>query len=139
MKPLLKASQEEVIHFYEVDPMNVMWHGHYFRLFEGARCKLMDLIQYNYGEMKDSGFIWPFVDFRIKYMQPLVLHQKVRVEAQLEEYENRLKISYEIYCCQTEKILTKAASTQVAVQAGSETLEFESPPVLLEKVKAAIS
>jgi acyl-CoA thioester hydrolase len=139
MTPLLSASQELTIQFYDVDPMNVAWHGNYFRFFEAARCKLMDLIQYNYKEMEESGYLWPFVDFKIKYIHPLTLQQKVRIQADLEEYENRLKISYRIYCSSTDQLLTKATSIQVAVQAGSQELQFESPPILLNKVREALS
>ena len=30
--------------FHDVDTMNVVWHGHYLKYFEIARCKLLDQI-----------------------------------------------------------------------------------------------
>ena len=34
--------------FHDVDTMNVVWHGHYLKYFEIARCKLLDQFHYNY-------------------------------------------------------------------------------------------
>lgn len=135
MKPLLTVRCPITIYFYDVDPMNVVWHGNYFRFFEKARSELLDLLDYNYPQMKSSGYVWPIVDFRIKYVRPLILQQRAIVEAELVEYENRLKIDYRIYDEDNREILTKATSIQVAVKDGSQELEFESPAVLIERVK----
>jgi acyl-CoA thioester hydrolase len=115
--------------------MNVVWHGNYFRFFEQARSALLDLLDYNYPQMKDSGYVWPIIDFRIKYIRPLFLLQNVIVEAELVEYENRLKIEYRIFDEASSDLLTKATSIQVAVRDGCQELEFESPVALLERVK----
>ncbi|HUX78829.1 MAG TPA: acyl-CoA thioesterase [Alphaproteobacteria bacterium] len=135
MKPILIARCPVTIYFYDVDPMNVVWHGNYFRFFEKVRSDLLDLLDYNYPQMKASGFVWPIVDFRIKYIRPLHLQQKIIVEAELVEYENRLKIEYRIYDEDNGEVLTKATSVQVAVKDGSHELEFESPAVLINRVK----
>jgi acyl-CoA thioester hydrolase len=135
MKALLTARCPVKIYFYDVDPMNVVWHGNYLRFFEKARSALFDLLDYNYAQMKDSGYLWPIVDFRIKFVRPLLLQQRVIVEAGLIEYENRLKIDYHICDEDSGDILTKASSIQVAVKEGSQVLEFESPSVLIERVK----
>ena len=80
--------------FHDVDVMGVAWHGHYVKYFEIARCALLDSIDYNYPQMRDSGYAWPVIDLRIRYPRPLRFQQKVRVIARLEEWENRLKVSY---------------------------------------------
>ena len=59
--------------FYDLDPMGVVWHGHYARFMEQARCELLDKIGYNYEEMRDSGYLWPIVDMHIKYVRPIEL------------------------------------------------------------------
>ena len=48
--------------FHDVDTMNVVWHGHYLKYFEIARCKLLDQFHYNYNQMRDSGFAWPVIE-----------------------------------------------------------------------------
>ena len=48
--------------FYDLDPMNIVWHGNYVRYLEQARSALLSEIGYGYAEMQASGFAWPIVD-----------------------------------------------------------------------------
>ena len=121
--------------FYDLDPMSVVWHGHYARFFEQARCRLLDKIGYSYLEMKASVFVWPVVEMQIKYVGSLGFPQSFVVTASLMEYENRIKIGYVIRN-QKGAVLTKAATTQVAVEIATGELQLESPAILIEKVKA---
>ena len=124
--------------FYDLDPMGVVWHGNYARFFEQARCQLLDKIGYNYVEMQTSGYIWPIVDMRIKYVRPITFHQAVKVTATISEYTNRLKIDYQITDSASGEVITKAHTIQVAVDAKTNELCLESPPALTDKVKGFI-
>jgi acyl-CoA thioester hydrolase len=135
----LVAEVEIEIPFQDGDPMGVTWHGNYFRYFEAARCALLDKISYGYVEMVNSGYSWPIVDTRVKFVRPTVFQQRVLVVATLEEYENRLKISYVITDMDTGERVTKGYTTQVAVENESTELCFVSPPILIEKIHAASS
>ena len=61
--------------FYDLDPMAVVWHGHYVKFFELARTALMQHFNYDYEQMRESGYLWPVVDMRLKYVRPATLHQ----------------------------------------------------------------
>ena len=132
---MISASVSAKAQFYDLDPMQVVWHGNYVRFLEQARCALLDKIGFNYAEMSQSGYIWPIVDMRIKYVRPIRFAQEVEIEATLVEYENRLKIAYRICDRASGDILTKAHTIQVAVDPGTNELLFESPPVLRAKVE----
>ena len=80
---MISHSIEVEIPFHDVDMMAVAWHGHYVRYIELARCALLETIDYNYPQMEASGYHWPIIDLRLKYMAPLRFGQKVRVEARL--------------------------------------------------------
>ncbi|MGB0683243.1 MAG: acyl-CoA thioesterase [Magnetovibrionaceae bacterium] len=134
---MISASVTLQAQFYDLDPMKVVWHGNYVRFFEQARCALLDMINFNYPEMKESGHMWPVVDMRVKYVRPVTFGQKIDVEARLEEYENRLKISYLVQDNRTRETLTKGFTIQVAVDARTQEMLYESPSVLIEKVRAA--
>jgi acyl-CoA thioester hydrolase len=121
--------------FYDLDPMQVVWHGNYVRFLEQARCALLDKIAFNYQEMSQTGYIWPVVDMRIKYVRPLRFGQEVKVIATMLEYENRLKIGYRLIDLASGETLTKAHTIQVAVEIATNELCFESPAVLREKVQ----
>jgi len=122
------------IPFHDVDMMEVVWHGHYAKYFEIARCALLEKIDYNYPQMRDSGYIWPIIDLSIRYAQPAVFGQTITVQAQIVEWENRLKINYLITDKDTGSRLTKGHSVQVAVDLANKEMCFVSPAVLLEKL-----
>ncbi len=124
--------------FYDLDPLQVVWHGNYVRFLEQARCTLLDRIGFNYPEMARSGHVWPVVDLRIKYVRPIRFGQEVVVRATLAEYENRLKIDYRIADRETDEVLTKAHTIQVAVDAGTGELCFESPASLTDRVRGCL-
>ena len=123
--------------FHDLDPMAVVWHGHYLKYFELARCALLQKIDYDYPQMRDSGFAWPVVDFRTKYVAPLRYEQKVKVTAKITEWENRLKIEYLLTDIESGKVLTRAYSIQVAVNMKTQEMNFASPKILLQKLGLA--
>ncbi len=132
---MVKAEVVVKAQFYDLDPTGVVWHGHYVRFMEQARCELLDTIGYNYEEMRDSGYLWPIVDMHIKYVRPIEFSQEIRIVATLTEYKNRLRIAYEIFDRDGGAPFTKAETIQLAVQQGTRELCFESPPDLIEKVQ----
>lgn len=135
---MIKHSIDIQIPFHDVDMMEVVWHGHYVKYFEIARCALLDKISYNYEQMRDSGYAWPVIDLRIRYAKPAVFGQTITVHAEIVEWENRLKINYQITDKLTGTRLTKGHSIQVAIDSQTKAMCFESPRVLLEKLGVLI-
>jgi len=135
---MITAECEIVAQFYDIDPMQVVWHGNYVRYFEQVRGLLLDKIDYNYPQMAQSGYLWPIVDMRVKYVRPVRYQQKITLRASLVEYQNRLKIDYRCLDALSGEVLTKAHTIQVAVNAETQELSLESPVVLLEKVRRVL-
>lgn len=133
-KTIHQASIDIQIPFHDVDMMEVVWHGHYAKYFEIARCALLDKIDYNYPQMRDSGYAWPVIDLRVRYAQPAVFGQVITVKAEIVEWENRLKIHYLITDKSSGLRLTKGYSVQVAVNMATREMCFVSPDVLFEKL-----
>lgn len=139
VKGFLTVAHEIDIQFYDVDAMRIVWHGNYVKYMEDARCHLLRAFDYDYNDMEESGYLWPVVDMRLKYVKSAKFSDKIRVEATLVEYETRLKISYRIFNAQTNEILTKAYTIQVAVDIKSNEMQFESPEILLKKLAPFIA
>lgn len=131
----LNAEAEIEIPFHDCDPMQVVWHGNYARYFEVARGKLLDLIEFNYDAMEQSGFAWPIVDMRTKYVRPLLFRQTIIVKAELIEYESRIKIRYVIIDKQSGEKLTSGYTTQVAVCIETREMQYVSPDVFVNKIR----
>ena len=114
--------------------MGVTWHGNYFRYLELARSALLNKINYNYFRMTESGYTWPVIDTRLKFIKPAKFGDRISVKASLVEYENRIKIDYVITNCVTGERLTRGYTTQVAVRLDDGEMCFVSPDELIEKV-----
>ena len=134
MDKLPEAQVAIKVPFFDVDLMRIVWHGHYVKYFELARCELLGQIGYGYREMEQSGFGWPVIDLHVRYLKSAMLGQELLCTAKIVEYENRLKIDYEIRCAKSGDRLTKGHSVQVAVSLGENEMQLVSPPIMLEKL-----
>jgi acyl-CoA thioester hydrolase len=86
--------------------------------------------------MRASGYAWPVIESHVRYAHGILFEQKIRVRAILKEWENRLKIEYQIFDAQSGKRLTKGYTTQVAVEIESREMCFQSPQILLQRLHA---
>ena len=93
-KGVLHHDTEILVPFFDVDSMHVVWHGHYVKYLEIARCALLDSLGHNYKAMQESGYAWPVIDLQLRYVRGAVFGQRLNVRASLVEWENRLKINY---------------------------------------------
>ncbi len=132
---MISANVVIKVQFYDLDPMGVVWHGNYARFLEQARFALFEKLSFGYREMSESGFAWPIVDMRIKYVRPIDFSRTITVTATLVEYENRLKVNYIITDADGGAILTRAHTIQVTVDRASNELCFETPAALVKKVR----
>lgn len=130
----MSAEVELQVQFYDLDPLQVVWHGHYAKFLEQARCALLDAIGYNYAQMRESGYSWPVIDLHLRYAQPATFGQRITIRAEIVEWENRLKIEYVIADARTGARLTRGSTTQVAVDIATQQMRFVSPPILFEKL-----
>ena len=120
--------------FHQIDLMEVVWHGHYADFLERARGALLSRLNFGYREMRASGYAFPVIELHIRYAQPLVLGQRVRIHTRVVEWENRLKIRYEIRDAVTGRRLTKAHTVHVAVEIATGKLCYVCPAVLWERL-----
>ena len=136
---VLQAEIELVVPFFDVDMMEVVWHGHYVKYFEEARCALLDKLGHNYRQMRDAGYAWPVIDLQVRYIRGAQFGQRIRVRADLVEWENRLKINYLITDVATGERMTRGSSVQVAVEIASREMLLASPRVFVEAVERVLA
>lgn len=134
MTPDLSHEVEVVPAFYDIDPMEIVWHGHYVKYLEVARTALLGKFGYDYPRMRESGYAWPIVDMRLKYVRPAELGQRLIVRAEILEWENRLRIAYAIRDAASGRKLTQASTIQVAVDLATREMLYVCPPVLWERL-----
>lgn len=133
-QPRLEASTVVQPQFYDLDPMSIVWHGNHIRFLEVARCVLLAKIGYTYADMQRSGYAWPVVDLRLRYHRTIRLGQEVLIKVAIVEWENRLKMTYDLTDRATGLRLARGHTVQVAVDIASEEMLWETPPILREKL-----
>lgn len=138
-KGVIHADAEVLVPFFDVDSLNIVWHGHYVKYLEVARCALLDKLGHDYNQMRDSGYAWPVIDLQLRYVRGAVFGQRLNVRASLVEWENRLKIDYLITDLATGERMTRASTTQVAVEIASREMQLASPKVFIDIVQKALS
>lgn len=140
MKDKYFVSEETIItaEFFDVDAMNIVWHGNYVKFMEIARCRLLNKIGYGYKEMVKEGFVYPVTGINLKYIRSVYFEDNITVKTYLTEYENCIKIKYEIYNEKNE-LCTKAESTQMCMNSKTNESLFVSSPWLIQRVEKYIS
>jgi acyl-CoA thioester hydrolase len=139
MTPPLHAEVNLEIPFHDVDSMGIVWHGHYLKYFELARTALMRRVGLDVADMYASGCAWPVVTCEVKYIRPLRYGQKIQVEARLEDYDCRLRISYVIRDPESGERLTRASTTQFPIDTQTGEARFETPAGLIAAIEKAQS
>lgn len=122
--------------FFDVDTLEVAWHGHYVKYFELARCDLLDQIGHNYNDMRQAGFAWPVVRLEIKYLRPARFGQRLSVRADVVEYESCLKVRYTIFDALTQTVLTRGFTMQAAVRLDNGEMQLQTPAVWQHAIRS---
>ncbi|HET7674883.1 MAG TPA: thioesterase family protein [Gammaproteobacteria bacterium] len=133
---LVTAETELEVQFQDCDPVEIVWHGNYFRYFEAARAALLRKIDYDYPVMRASQVVWPVVEAHVRFARPLRYGQRIRVRAGLVEWENRMKIQYRVAEAESGTRVTTGYTVQCAVDVRTWEIQWVSPPDLLERLKA---
>ena len=84
--------------------------------------------------MNRTGYIWPVVETKIKYRLPWMLEEKASVIAKITEYENRLRIKYEIRRERDGKLLPVGETVHMAFDLENKSALFETPEVFRKKL-----
>lgn len=131
---MIRAEVELTVPFFDIDMLGIAWHGHYCKYIEIARCAMLDKIDYGYMTMRETGYVWPIVDIQLRYVRPAKFDQRIKVSAELVEWEYRMKIKYLISDAESGEVLAKGHTVQAAVDSASGEMSYASPAVFLDKL-----
>jgi len=119
---------EQKVPFHDLDPMQVVWHGNYYKYFDVARFELfkaagIDL--YEYTISKQVSF--PVSRTAIKHIAPLRYHDEFICKAVVTEAEYKIAMSFEIRLKNTGQVCARGKSEQVAVVVPDMILQYRIP------------
>jgi len=114
--------------YYDVDLMQIVWHGNYLKYFEVARQALfreygVDLQRY----IEDTRYAFPIVRSTIKHMWPLRFDDEFTCTAVVREARVKIVLDFEIKLISNDKVCAKGWTEQVAVLLPEMEMSFQIP------------
>ena len=114
--------------FFDLDPMQIVWHGNYLNYFELARAGLfqhygVDL--YNYYEREK--IIFPIIRTSTKHIIPLKHRDDIICKATLIDANIKLVVDFEIRKTQGDSVCARGRTEQVAVKTPEMETLFSLP------------
>lgn len=131
---LFKTEMKLTVQFYDLDPMNVVWHGNYLKYLESARCDLLKKIGYDYDNMRADGVLYPIAKMDLKYIKPCKFNQVLFLETFVEELEPALIIKYNIFDEESGEKVFSAKSMQICVDIKTGESIYSAPEGLKQKL-----
>ena len=116
------------VSFYDVDPMQIVWHGNYFNYFENARVALfaqggIDLFEF----YTRTQCLFPITKTSTKHIYPLRYGDEFICKASVVEGRTKIVIDFEIRLKNNEKLCTRGRTEQIAVKAPEMEIMFTVP------------
>jgi acyl-CoA thioester hydrolase len=134
-KPCLSYETEHRVAFYDLDPMQIVWHGNYFNYFEDARRALfadrgIDLNEF----YTRSQCLFPIIRTASKHIYPLRYSDEFTCKATLLDAKTKIVVDFEIRLKADRKLCTRGRTEQVAVKAPEMEIMFNIP----EEIRKAL-
>jgi len=115
--PPKNCEVELTVPFHDLDPMQVVWHGNYFKYFEMARTALFDSFGIDlYTYFQKTDYLFPIIKTSTKHITSLRHRDRFICNAALTEVRYKIIVDFEIRLSKNGKICTKGRSEQVAVK-----------------------
>lgn len=103
--------------FHDVDPMQIVWHGHYLKYFDIARFGLFNKAGIDLWEFYEkTGYLFPITKTTTKHILPLRYRDEFLCTATIIEAKIKIVIDFEIRLPGRDDIFTKGRGDQVAVK-----------------------
>lgn len=139
--PDIKNKSAEIkmtVPFYDLDPMNIVWHGNYLKYFDNARFALFESAGINlHGFYEKTRYLFPIIKTTTKHIFPLRHRDEFVVKATVTAAKVKIITEFEIRLVSDGKICCKGISEQVAVINQEGNGELEMAMSIPEEIAAA--
>jgi len=136
MVPSVSTSVTLKVPYYDVDLMQIVWHGNYLKYFEVARQALFKKYGVDLGRhTEDLRYVFPVVRSVVKHIWPLRFDDEFICTAVLREARVRIILDFEIKLISNGKVCAKGWTEQVALRLPEMEMIFQIP----EEIQKALS
>ena len=130
----IETTYKTQVEFYDLDPMNVVWHGNYVKYLEAARCDFLAKVGCAYDDIKNAGYAYPVAKMEMKFITPCEFMQKLLIKTELESIEPSLNFKYTILDEKTGAKLFSAKTMQICVEIETRKTVYTVPDILKERI-----
>ena len=119
---------EICVPFFDLDPMQIVWHGNYLNYFEIARAGLFEHYGVDlYAYYEREKIIFPIIRTATKHIFPLRHRDEIIVKATLADANIKLVVDFEIRMATDGSVCARGRTEQVAVKAPEMETLFSIP------------
>jgi acyl-CoA thioester hydrolase len=136
---VLHAAVEARVAFHDIDLAGIVWHGHYLKYLENARWALMERLGFGLDAMLRSGYGWPIIDVRLRYVKAARFDDRLQVQASLIAWQQKLTINYLLRDATTGERVARAQTDQACVEMQTGALQLVMPQFFLDLVDTALA
>lgn len=117
--------------FYDLDPMQIVWHGNYLKYFDFARSELFDSLGVDlFAVHERTSYIFPIVRTAVKHIHPLKRGDEFLCTATVTDARSKIVVGFEIRLAVDGKRCAKGTTEQVAVRMPEMALAFAIPEAI---------
>jgi acyl-CoA thioester hydrolase len=128
------ASVQIRVPFYDVDMLQIVWHGNYLKYFDLARQALFLNCGLDMPRNRGKHYIFPVIRTSVKYLHPLKLNDEFICTAITRAAKVKLVIDFEIRMQNDGRLCATGRSEHAAVRMPEMEMEFRIP----EEVEKAL-
>lgn len=130
---MLVSTTEVKIRFNEVDPLGIVWHGHYIRFFEDGREAFGAQHGLAYMDIYRQGFVAPVVKIECDYKRSLEYGDVIMVETTyVDSPAAKIIFSYRILLQPSNELIAEGKSVQVFLDSNQRQLQLVAPEFILD-------
>ena len=121
--------------FFDLDPMQIVWHGNYLKYFDIARSELFSALGVDLFEYHDrTRYIFPIIRTAVKHIHPLRRDDEFICLAVVKEARTKIVVVFEIRLVADGMICAKGTTEQAAVLAPEMEMVYTIP----EEIRRAL-
>ena len=114
--------------FYDLDPMQVVWHGNYLKYFDTTREEFCYALGFDpVAYYQRTKILFPIVKTSTKHIVSLRYRDRFSCRAVVKEARYKIVVDFEIRLNDNDTLCAKGRSEQVAVQYPETEILFEIP------------
>ncbi|MFK7991975.1 MAG: acyl-CoA thioesterase [Sandaracinaceae bacterium] len=125
---------EGEVPFHDVDPLLIVWHGHYFKYFEIARTALFRRHCIDGTDLLNMGYRFVIGHSECRHIAPLTYGDRFETRAWFLDVEHRVHVAYEVVDLGRQRRAARARTELVTTDAAGALL-LETPKAILDRIQ----